>query len=82
MGMRRPIGELLVEKGLISTDAVDALVQTYEQDIGPLKGARVVARAWLDPGFKARLLADGANTIAEVGIERSGNQLAKSVTAL
>ena len=47
----------------------------YEQDIGPLKGARVVARAWVDPDFKARLLADGANTIAEVGIEPSGNQL-------
>jgi nitrile hydratase len=71
----RAIESLLVEKGLISTDAIDALVQTYEQDIGPLKGARVVARAWLDPAFKARLLADGANTIAEVGIEPSGNQL-------
>ncbi len=71
----RAIESLLVEKGLISTDAIDALVQTYEQDIGPLKGARVVARAWLDPDFKARLLADGANAIAEVGIEPSGNQL-------
>jgi len=71
----RAIESLLVEKGLISTDAIDALVQTYEQDIGPLKGARVVARAWVDPDFRARLLADGANTIAEVGIEPSGNQL-------
>jgi nitrile hydratase len=71
----RAIESLLVEKGLISTDAIDALVQVYEQDIGPLKGARVVARAWVDPDFKARLLADGANTIAEVGIEPSGNQL-------
>jgi nitrile hydratase len=71
----RAIESLLVEKGLISTDAIDALVETYEQDIGPLKGARVVARAWLDSDFKARLLADGANTIAEVGIEPSDNQL-------
>jgi nitrile hydratase subunit alpha len=71
----RAIESLLVEKGLIATDAIDALVQAYEQDIGPLKGARVVARAWLDPGFKARLLADGADAIAEVGIERSPNQL-------
>jgi nitrile hydratase subunit alpha len=71
----RAIESLLVEKGLISTDAIDALVQTYEQDIGPLKGARVVARAWVDPDFRARLLADGANTIAEVGIEPSGQQL-------
>jgi nitrile hydratase subunit alpha len=71
----RAIESLLVEKGLISTDAIDALIQMYEQDIGPLKGARVVARAWVDPDFKARLLADGANTIAEVGIAPSGNQL-------
>jgi nitrile hydratase subunit alpha len=71
----RAIESLLVEKGLISTEAIDALVQRYEQDIGPLKGARVVARAWLDPDFKARLLSDGANTIAEVGIEPSSNQL-------
>jgi nitrile hydratase subunit alpha len=71
----RAIESLLVEKGLISTDAIDALVQTYEQDIGPLKGARVVARAWVDPDFRARLLADGANTIAEVGMEPSSNQL-------
>jgi nitrile hydratase len=71
----RAIESLLVEKGVISTDAIDAVVQTYEQDIGPLKGARVVARAWLDPDFKARLLADGTNTIAEVGIAPSENQL-------
>jgi len=71
----RAIESLLVEKGLVSTDAIDALVEMYEQDIGPLKGARVVAQAWVDPDFRARLLADGANTIAEVGIEPSGNQL-------
>jgi nitrile hydratase subunit alpha len=71
----RAIESLLVEKGLISTDAIDELVQTYEQDIGPLKGARVVARAWLDPAFKARLLADGANTIHEVGVEPSESPL-------
>jgi len=71
----RAIESLLVDKGLILTDAIDALVEMYEQDIGPLKGARVVARAWVDPEFRARLLADGANTIADVGIEPSANQL-------
>ena len=71
----RAIESLLVEKGLISTEAIDALVQTYEQDIGPLKGARVVARAWVDPAFKARLLADATHAIAEVGVEPSLNQL-------
>jgi nitrile hydratase len=60
---------LLVEKGLISTDAVDALVDLYEHDIGPLRGARVVARAWTDPTFKARLLADANAACAELSIE-------------
>ena len=60
----RAIESLLVEKGLISTDAIDALVDLFEKDIGPLRGARVVARAWIDPDFKARLLAD-ANTACE-----------------
>ncbi|HEY1294297.1 MAG TPA: nitrile hydratase subunit alpha [Chloroflexota bacterium] len=60
------IESLLVEKGLISTDAVDALVDLYERDIGPLRGARVVARAWTDPAFKARLLADANAACAEL----------------
>jgi nitrile hydratase len=60
---------LLVDKGLISTDAVDALVQAYEQDIGPLNGAKVVARAWVDPAYKARLLEDGTQAIADLGFE-------------
>ena len=71
----KAIESLLVEKGLISTDAIDALVERYEQDIGPLKGAKVVARAWVDPEFKARLLADANSAIVEVGLEPSGNQL-------
>lgn len=71
----KAIESLLVEKGLISTDAVDALVQSYEQDIGPLKGARVVARAWLDPDFKARLLADASSAVAELGLDGFRNQL-------
>ena len=58
---------LLAEKGLVSTDAIDAVVELYENDIGPQNGARVVARAWADPAFKARLLHDGAAAIAELG---------------
>src|SRR5713101_240853 len=58
---------LLVEKGLITTDVIDTVVRTYEQDIGPLNGARVVARAWVDPAYKQRLLADGTAAIAELG---------------
>jgi nitrile hydratase subunit alpha len=71
----KALESLLVEKGLISTDAVDALVQLYEQDIGPLRGARVVARAWTDPEYRKRLLADGEAAIAELGIEGMKSQL-------
>ncbi|MCY3927158.1 MAG: nitrile hydratase subunit alpha [Acidobacteria bacterium] len=58
---------LLVKKGLVQSAAVDALVERYEQDIGPLRGARVVARAWTDPAFRARLLEDGMPAIRELG---------------
>jgi nitrile hydratase len=58
---------VLVEKGLVSTDQIDAIVERYERDLGPQNGARVVARAWLDPEYRARLLADGAAAIAELG---------------
>ncbi len=64
----KALESLLVEKGLVTTDAIDAVVRTYEQDIGPLNGAKVVARAWADPDFKQRLLANGSDAIAELGI--------------
>ena len=63
----KALESLLVEKGIITTDAIDALVQAYEEDIGPRNGARVVARAWLDPEYKARLLSDGTAAINEMG---------------
>ncbi|HEY3060804.1 MAG TPA: nitrile hydratase subunit alpha [Chloroflexota bacterium] len=63
------IESLLIEKGLISTDAVDALVKLFEQDIGPLRGARVVAHAWTDPRFKERLLDDANAACAELAVE-------------
>ncbi|MFM1891723.1 MAG: nitrile hydratase subunit alpha, partial [Pseudomonadota bacterium] len=58
---------LLTEKGLVSREAIDRLVDIYEHDVGPMNGARVVARAWLDPDYKARLLADATAAIAELG---------------
>ena len=64
----RALESLLVEKGLVTTDAVDEIVRTYEQDIGPLNGARVVARAWVDRDYKRRLLENGTEAIAELGI--------------
>jgi nitrile hydratase len=63
----RALESLLVEKGLLTADAIDAVVEAYEKDIGPLNGARVVARAWSDPAYRARLLADGTAAIAELG---------------
>lgn len=63
----KALESLLIEKGLLSSDAVDAAVSAYESDIGPLNGARVVARAWLDPAYKQRLLANGAQAVAELG---------------
>jgi len=68
----KALESLLIEKGLLTAEAVDERIKEYEQDIGPLKGARVVARAWVDPAFKARLLASGA-AIAELGLPRGEN---------
>jgi nitrile hydratase len=68
---------LLLEKGLITTDVIDAVVRTYEQDIGPLNGAKVVARAWVDPAYKQRLLENGTAAVAELGF--AGSQGAEIV---
>jgi nitrile hydratase len=58
---------LLAEKGLVSAEAIDAVVSYYENDVGPQNGALVVARAWADPAYKARLLADGTAAVKEFG---------------
>lgn len=63
----KALESLLVEKGLVTTDAIDEIVRMYEQDIGPLNGAKVVARAWVDPEYKTRLLENGTDAIAELG---------------
>ena len=64
----RALEELLIEKGIVQTDVIDSVVAMYEKDIGPMNGAKVVARAWADPAYKARLLADGTAAIAELGL--------------
>ena len=60
---------LLIEKGLVSSSAIDSVVKAYEEDIGPLNGARVVARAWMNPDYKKHLLENGTEAIAEMGYE-------------
>jgi len=68
----KALESLLVEKGLVDPAALDVLVDTYENKVGPRNGARVVARAWVDPAYKQRLLEDGTAAIAEFGF--SGGQ--------
>ena len=63
----KAIEQLLTEKGLIDPAAIDAIVDLYENRIGPRNGARVVARAWRDADYKARLLTDASAAIAELG---------------
>lgn len=71
----RALESLLVEKGLITTEAIDAYLSHLESDVGPLRGARVVARAWLDEDFKQRLLADAPAAMRELGIDPGTLQL-------
>ena len=63
----KSLESLLVEKGLVDRAALDALVDLFEHKIGPRNGARVIARAWVDPDYKRRLLADANGAIAELG---------------
>lgn len=70
---------VLTQKGLIDPEAVDTLIEYYETKIGPHIGARVVARAWMDPSFKIRLLDDASSAITELGLEGIGNSRADLV---
>jgi nitrile hydratase len=58
---------LLEEKGIVDPRAVDEVIEHYESNVGPLNGAKVVARCWTDPAFRRRLLADGTRAVAELG---------------
>lgn len=70
----RALESLLVEKGYVDPAALDALVELYETKVGPHNGARVVARAWTDPAYRERLLADATAAIAELGIGGRGGE--------
>jgi nitrile hydratase len=63
----RALEALLAERGLVSTDAIDAIVELYERDVGPQNGAKVVARAWVDERYRERLLSTANDAIAELG---------------
>ena len=64
----RAIESLLIDKGYLTADAVDYVVSAYEHDIGPMRGARLVARAWVDPAFKERLLENASEAARELGV--------------
>jgi len=63
----KALESLLIAKGLVSADTLTKLAETYEHDIGPMNGAKVVARAWVDPAYKQRLLTNATAAIAELG---------------
>ena len=72
----KALESLLVEKGLVDPQALDELIDTYERRIGPRNGARIVARAWVDPAYKERLLEDASAAIAEFGfVGRQGEDM-------
>ncbi|OGA55989.1 MAG: nitrile hydratase subunit alpha [Betaproteobacteria bacterium RIFCSPLOWO2_12_FULL_62_58] len=71
----KALESLLVEKGLVDRKTLDELIDTYETKVGPRNGARVVARAWVDPAYKQRLLADGRAAIAEFGFFGYGEDM-------
>jgi nitrile hydratase subunit alpha len=63
----RALEALLADRGLVSTDAIDAVIELYEHDVGPQNGAKVVARAWVDKRYRERLLSGANDAIAEFG---------------
>ncbi len=75
----KALESLMVEKGLTTSDAINAWVEAYSEEIGPKRGAQVVAKAWNDPAFKERLLSDAAKAIAEFGFEGNATAHLKAV---
>lgn len=65
----RALQSLLVEKGLVTTEAIDEVITAYEHDIGPMTGAEIVARAWTDESFRASLLSDARKAIKDSGFD-------------
>ena len=70
----KALESLLTEKGLVDPAAIDAWVEAYEKKIGPRRGAQIVARAWIDPQFKARLLQDATRAIVPLRLPRAEAQ--------
>jgi nitrile hydratase len=79
----KALEQLLIDKGLVDPAALDAIVETYEEKVGPRNGGRVVAKAWTDPAFRKRLLANATAAVSELGISgpEGGHLIAVENTA-
>jgi nitrile hydratase len=75
----KTLESLAVERGLVAPESIDAWIEAYSEHIGPKRGAQVVARAWVDPGFRARLLEDAAAAIRDFGLEGAATGHLKAV---
>jgi nitrile hydratase len=75
----KTLESLLVERGLVAPETIDAWVEAYSEHIGPKRGAQVVAHAWVDPDFRARLLENAADAIREFGFEGDATGHLKAV---
>lgn len=75
----KALESLIVERGIIAPETLDAWVEAYSEHVGPMRGAQVVARSWLDADFRAHLLADAGKTITELGFEGNATTHLKAV---
>jgi len=75
----KALEQVLVEKGYVDPAALDVIAETYEHNVGPHNGARVVARAWCDPDYRKRLLENGTAAIAELGYSGRGGETIRVV---
>ncbi|MEO7196229.1 MAG: nitrile hydratase subunit alpha [Pseudonocardiaceae bacterium] len=73
-GRTEALEQLLTERGLVDPAVLDGFIQTYETSVGPMNGAKVIAKAWTDPEYRERLLADGTAAIAELGFAGPGGE--------
>ncbi len=78
----RALESLLLEKGILAPDAVDRVIQRYESDTGPMVGARAVARAWTDPGYRRLLLEDSRAALAQFGLDYGMLAVAENTPAV
>ena len=78
----RALESILLEKGVLPPDAVDRVIQRYEADTGPMVGVRAVARAWVDPAYKQRLLEDPRGALKDFGLDYEALRVVENTPAV